>query len=279
LIQDKRGFLGAGNMAEALIRGLLETNTCGTGNLLASDPNEIRLAHMSKTYSITTHPSNVSLAQATSVLLLAVKPQQVGEVLEEIRPALDPQRHTLISICAGIPTQFIEQQARLPLKVVRVMPNTPARLQTGAAAFCLGKYAGETETRLTQLLFESVGVVVRIEETQMNAATALSGSGPAYVFKLCEMMTDVGRQMGIPDKEADVLARQTILGAARMLDESGQSAEALRQAVTSPGGTTQAAMDYLSNTDFEKLFQNALLAARDRGQALTPIVEKDSDTK
>ncbi|MCK5243190.1 pyrroline-5-carboxylate reductase [bacterium] len=274
MIQHMIGFLGAGNMAEALIRGLIETNKCGGSSLLASDINEIRLAHMSKTYGISTQPGNLALTEAAEVLLLAVKPQQVAEVLGEIRSGLDPQRHTLISIAAGIPTAFIEQQAQCPLKVVRVMPNTPARLKAGAAAFCLGQYAGEAEILLTHLLFETVGIVVQVKESLLNAVTALSGSGPAYIFKLCEMMTAAGLKMGLPADVADDLARQTILGAARMLTETGKSAEELRQAVTSPGGTTQAALEYLGNSDFEQVFQAALLAARDRAQSLMPIVKK-----
>jgi len=277
LIQQKIGFLGAGNMAEALIRGLVKTKNCTVDKLVASDINEIRLAHVAKTHAIATLPNNRALVQNCAVLILAVKPQQVAEVLTEIRPVLDPSRHTLISIAAGIPTTYIEKKTGCCLKVIRVMPNTPARLQAGATAFCLGQYAGEAETLLAHLLFESIGIVVRVEESLMDSVTALSGSGPAYVFKLCEMMTAAGIQMGIPEEAAEQLSIQTIMGAARMLRESGQQAAELREAVTSPGGTTQAALNYLADSDFETVFIQALMAARDRGRALTPAADMEAE--
>jgi len=270
MMRDRLGFIGAGNMAEALIRGLLETSTLSRDQIFATDVNEIRLAHMAKTHGIQTAASNRELAQNCTVLLLAVKPQQAAEVLADLGLGLDPEAHMLISIAAGLPTAYLEKALAKKIRVVRVMPNTPARLRTGATAFCLGQYAGEAESLLTRHLFESVGVTVRVEEKLMNAVTALSGSGPAYVFKFCEMMTSAGQEMGLPEEESRQLAIQTILGAALMLKETGQSATELRTAVTSPGGTTEAALNRLAASDFEAVFIEALKAARDRGAELTP---------
>jgi pyrroline-5-carboxylate reductase len=270
VIQNNLGFIGAGNMAEALIRGILETGVCNPENIVAADVNEIRLAHMAKFYGISTTPSNQALAQTCPILILAVKPQHAGEALAELAPELHPERHVLISIAAGLTTTYLEKALKKKIKVVRVMPNTPARLRAGATAFCLGQLSGEAETLLTRRIFEAVGTVVRVDEKQMNAVTALSGSGPAYVFKLCEMMTAAGMEMGLPAEESEQLSIQTILGAGRMLSECGQTAEALRIAVTSPAGTTEAALKTLASSDFEHVFKDALKAARDRGAALTP---------
>ena len=267
--QPAIGFLGSGNMAESLIRGLRETAVCLPEKITTSDINEIRLAYMAEKYGVQTTLHNRELAQKCPVLVLAVKPQQAEAVMTEIRSVLDQERNIVISLVAGLTTAGLEKACGMPLKVVRVMPNTPARVRAGATAFCLGQYAGEAETLLTHMLFEPVGIVVRVEEALMNAVTALSGSGPAYVFHLCEMMIKAGMQMGLSSREAEVLSVQTILGAARMLHETGQPAAELRATVTSPGGTTEAALDYLANSDYQQIFIAALQAARDRGQDLT----------
>ncbi|MCK5218187.1 pyrroline-5-carboxylate reductase [bacterium] len=267
--QPTIGFLGSGNMAESLIRGLQETAVCLPEKITASDINEIRLAYMAEKYGVQTTLNNRELARKCSVLVLAVKPQQADAVMNEMRSVLDPEKNILISLVAGLTTAGLEKAVGQWLKVVRVMPNTPARLRAGTTAFCLGQYAGEAETLLTHMLFEPVGIVVRVEEALMNAVTALSGSGPAYVFHLCEMMIKAGVQMGLSSREAGVLSVQTIMGAARMLNETGQPAAELRAAVTSPGGTTEAALDYLAASDYQEIFIKALEAARNRGKEIT----------
>lgn len=274
MIQQSIGFIGAGNMAEAMVRGLLETKTCIPERLWAADVNELRTAFFSKSYGVHTAPSNLEMARACPLLVLAVKPQQAAAALKEIRPGLLPDTHLLLSIAAGIPTSFLEKAAGLPLKIIRAMPNTPVRLRAGATAYCLGQHAGEPENLIARIIFESIGTAVRVEETSLNAVTALSGSGPAYVFALCEMMTRAGAEMGLAAEDAERLSVQTILGAARMLAESGQKAGPLREAVTSPGGTTEAALRYLQEAGFEGIFRRALMAAKERAAALTP---RDAD--
>jgi len=270
VIEATIGFLGAGNMAEALVRGLLETRTCDATRLFTSDVSAARLSYMAETYGIQILTDNSTLARSCNVLVLAVKPQQVSEVIGGLRPALNPDRHVLISIAAGVPTSYLEKASGLPLKVVRVMPNTPAKLRAGATAFCLGRYAGPEEERLAEILFSAVGLSLSTQESLMNAVTALSGSGPAYVFRLCEVMTTAGLDLGLSPQDAERLSIQTILGSARMLAESGQSAVDLRQAVTSKGGTTAAALQSLDAAGFEDMFKTALRAARDRARELTP---------
>jgi pyrroline-5-carboxylate reductase len=264
------GFLGAGNLAEALLRGLLETRTCLPSQLYLSDPNGERTAFLSEALGVHTAHDNPALAAKCPVLVLAVKPQQVPLVLAQVRAALDPKRHVLISVAAGVPTAYLEQVIGKPLKLVRAMPNTPAKVRAGATAYCLGRHAGPDEDRLAQVLFSAVGLAVRLDEALLDAVTALSGSGPAYVFRLCEVLTAAGTALGLPPAEADRLARQTIYGAACMLKESGERAEDLRRAVTSPGGTTEAALKRLDEGGLAALFQDALLAARDRARELAP---------
>jgi pyrroline-5-carboxylate reductase len=263
------GFIGAGNMAEALIRGFIETKTCGADQLWASDVNAERLTWMSQTFGVKTTPDNALLAASCQVIILAIKPQQIPVALKSLRPHFKPE-HLLLSIAAGIPTGYLEKCVAQPLKIVRIMPNTPAKLRAGASAFCLGKFAGDAEKELVQTLFAAVGTVVCVAETDMNAVTALSGSGPAYFFKICELMTQAGQSMGLTESVAKTLSIQTMLGAARMLAETGQEAGELRQAVTSKGGTTEAALTLWEQTNFSEIFKNGLLRARDRALELTP---------
>jgi pyrroline-5-carboxylate reductase len=264
------GFLGAGNMAEALLRGLLETRTCLPSQLYLSDPNGERTAFLSEALGVHTVPDNPALAAKCPVLVLAVKPQQVPLVLSQVRDALDPTRHVLVSVAAGVPTPYLEKVLGKPLRLVRAMPNTPAKVRAGTTAYCLGRHAGPSEDRLAQTLFSAVGLAVKLDEGLLDAVTALSGSGPAYVFRLCEVLTSAGTALGLPADEADRLARQTLYGAALMLKESGESAETLRRAVTSPGGTTEAALKRLEAGGLSELFQDALRAARDRARELAP---------
>ncbi|MCD4812649.1 pyrroline-5-carboxylate reductase [bacterium] len=275
MIQQTIGFIGAGNMAEAIIRGLLETKSCMPDQIIVTDINEIRLAHMVKTHRIRSAPDPKTMLADCTGLVLAVKPQQIENLLSEIKDEVTPAAHTVISIAAGIPTTYIEKLIGGMIKVVRVMPNTPARFLAGAAAFCLGQHATETDEILALEIFESIGIAVKIEEPLMDAVTALSGSGPAYVFKMCEMMIAAGKTMGLPAAEAELLSVQTLFGAARMLKESGQSAAELREAVTSKGGTTQAALTRLAEDGFSEIFTQALLAAKMRSRELQPKTSGD----
>ncbi len=273
MISSPLGFLGAGNMAEALIRGLVETGTCLPEKIFAADPQAARLDFLARTYRMQTVTDNRALAAACPLLVLAVKPQQAEVVFSGLRGALDSQRHVIFSIAAGLTTAYLERAAGVPLRIVRLMPNTPAKLRAGATAFCLGRNAGETERRLARELFGAVGLVVEVEEKLMNAVTALSGSGPAYVFRLCELMAEAGEELGLPREASERLSVQTLLGAARMLAEGGQSAAALRAAVTSAGGTTEAALQSLEDSRWAELFKAAVQKARDRARALSPDSE------
>jgi pyrroline-5-carboxylate reductase len=270
VIETNLGFLGAGNMAEALIRGFLETGTCTAQRVWAADVNTDRLAYMASTLGVHTTQNNAELLDNCPLVLLAVKPQQLPDLLKALQPHFKPSQHTVLSIAAGIPLGVLEKWLGQPMKLVRLMPNTPAKLRAGATAFCLGRLSGEPEKKIVEHLFAAVGTVTQVEETAMNAVTALSGSGPAYVFRLCEVMAAAGEALGLSAPVAKALTVQTILGAARMLSETGEEAAALRQAVTSKGGTTEAALAQLEIGHFAELFVVALQKARDRAAELTP---------
>ncbi len=263
------GFIGSGNMAEALIKGLVGKGVLAPDHIYCADINPGRLETLRQSYQIQPVSGNLELAERASLLILAVKPQQAREVLTQLAPALDPERHVLISIAAGLTTAYLETCLQKPMKIVRVMPNTPARIQAAASAYCLGAHATGHEGQVTADLFRAVGLVLPVEESLMDAVTALSGSGPAYVFYLCEVLIQSALTLGLGKQQARALAVETIWGAAQLLKQGDQSPEALRKAVTSPGGTTEAALAVLEQRRLPAIFKEALTAARDRGRVLS----------
>jgi pyrroline-5-carboxylate reductase len=202
-----------------------------------------------------------------TTLVVAVKPQDMAAALAEIGDLVRPDQ-LLISIAAGITTGFIEQRLSAQVPVVRVMPNTPALVDEAISVISAGSFAGERHLALAEELFRSVGKTARVPEVQQDAATALSGSGPAYVYYLVEAMVDAGILLGMPRKTAMELVTQAVFGAATMLRESGEHPVILREAVTSPGGTTIAAIRELENHGVRAAFLAAIEAARDRGREL-----------
>lgn len=249
-------FVGAGNMAGALIRGLIDTKTIAPGLVTAADPDQARLDSLRSELAIRTSQSNETAVENADVVVLATKPQVFDQVLPTLALSLRPTA-LIISIAAGISTRAIERKLQPGAHVVRTMPNTPALVGVGATAVAAGAHATEDDLTLAQKLFESVGIVVRVPETQIDAVTGLSGSGPAYVFAMIEALRDAGTREGLAEATALLLASQTVLGAARLLLELGEAPESLRQKVTSPGGTTFAGLQALS----EEGFRDALLSA------------------
>jgi pyrroline-5-carboxylate reductase len=263
------GCIGAGNMAEAILRGLLQTQTLPPAKLTATDILTDRLNALAKELGMKVCSTNTELVKRAHFVLLAIKPQQILSVLEEIRETLDGEKKIIISIAAGITTAVIEKALNKPVSVIRVMPNTPARILAGASAIARGQYASAQEAEQVQKIFSAIGLTVVIPEEQLDAVTALSGSGPAYIFRLCEILQNSGQTLGLSAETARMLAIQTIYGAGRMLKESQMAPEALRQAVTSKGGTTEAALAVLEAAQWDRIVQQAMLAARDRSQALS----------
>jgi pyrroline-5-carboxylate reductase len=258
-------FIGGGNMATALIHGLLEKHTTRAEQLLVSDIRPEGLEQLRQRYGVeTTHDNR--LACAREIVVLGVKPQTFGALLPEIAPHIG--EHTLvISIAAGVPLHAIEQ--RLPrARVVRAMPNTPALVSEGATALAAGARATADDVALATTIFASVGRVVQVDDANMDAVTALSGSGPAYVFLLAEALSRAGAELGLAPETAAVLAAQTLYGAGKLLAQSAESPSELRRKVTSPGGTTAAGIGVLESHHFANTIAACLRAACMRGREL-----------
>jgi pyrroline-5-carboxylate reductase len=257
--------VGAGKIGETLLSGLLRAGW-PSDRLLATVRREERASELAGRYGIDV-VSNAVAAQRADVLVLAVKPQDIGALLDELRPAISGGV-LVMSIAAGIPTGFVE--ARLPegTPVVRVMTNTPALVDEAMSAISAGAHASEADLEQTEALFRPLGKTIRVPESQQDAVTALSGSGPAYFFYLVEAMTDAGILLGLPRQVAHDLIVQAAIGSAIMLRDSGEHPVRLREAVTSPAGTTIAAIRELENHRVRAAFLAALEAARDRAREL-----------
>jgi pyrroline-5-carboxylate reductase len=258
-------FIGGGNMATALIQGLIATHTARREQLLVSDVRQEGLVQLRDKYGVRTTLDN-RVACNSDILVLSVKPQTFAGLLPAIAPHLAPST-LVISIAAGVPLRAIE--AALPQsRVVRAMPNTPALVSAGATAIAPGSKATPEDMALATKIFVSVGQVVHVDEAQMDAVTALSGSGPAYVFLLAEALAAAGAELGLAPEIASVLAAQTIYGAGRLLIESHDPPSELRRKVTSPGGTTAAGLAALEARDFAGAVAACLRAANARGAEL-----------
>ncbi|MFI7701787.1 pyrroline-5-carboxylate reductase [Nonomuraea sp. NPDC049480] len=258
-------ILGTGKMGEALLSGLLRAGF-KPGDIMATTRRPERAQALRETYGVRT-VSNSEAAKAADTLILAVKPQDMATLLAEIAPYV-PADRLVISAAAGITTAFVEQRLGVDVPVVRAMSNTPIRFDEAMSVISAGAHAGEEHLKLTEDLLKPVGKVLRIPESQQDAATALSGSGPAYFFYLVEAMVDAGILLGMPRAAALDMVTQSIVGAAVMLRDSGEHPVILREAVTSPGGTTIAAIAELERHSVRAAFLAAIEAARDRSRQL-----------
>jgi pyrroline-5-carboxylate reductase len=263
----KLGFIGGGNMAEAIAHGILKAGLFKPGDLLVADPSHERRELLSSKLGIKALASSAEVAGQSETILLAVKPQKIEEALEQIKPHVNPQK-LIISIVAALTTDFIQKHLAASTRVVRVMPNTPMLVGAGASAICKGQHASEADVEFAWKIFSAGGKAIKVDEKLMDAVTSLSGSGPAYVFYLAEAMAEAGRKLGLSAADADLLGRQTIVGAGRMLEQTPDSAAELRRKVTSPGGFTQAAIEHMQSKEFFELMAGALKAAADRGREL-----------
>ncbi|MFL6241077.1 MAG: pyrroline-5-carboxylate reductase [Actinomycetes bacterium] len=258
-------ILGAGKMGEALLSGLLRAGRT-PNELFFTERHPERAAILESRYDVRAL-TTAAAAQAADTLLIAVKPQEIAALLDELRPATTPG-HLVVSIAAGIPTPFIEQRLPDGVPVVRVMSNTPVLVDEAMSVLSAGAHASEEHLERTEKLLRAVGKVVRVPEAQLDAVTALSGSGPAYFFYLVEAMIDAGILLGLPRAVAAELIVQTAIGSAVMLRDSGEHPVQLREAVTSPGGTTIAAIRELEKHGVRAALLDALEAARDRSREL-----------
>ena len=270
-------FIGAGNMATALIRGLVRTNTLPAARIIASDLDAARLDALRDELGIRTTTDNAVALAEGDVVVLAVKPQVFPKVLPILRGSVSDDA-LVVSVAAGISTRIVEGALSENARVVRTMPNTPALVGAGATGIAAGAHATEEDLSLAQTLFESVGVVARVPEAELDAVTGLSGSGPAYVFALIEALRDAGVGEGLSEEVSLELASQTVFGAAKLLLEENESPETLRERVTSPGGTTRAGLDALEKSGFSEVIAGAVRAATRRSNELRQIAEGATGT-
>lgn len=270
------GFIGAGNMAEAIARGLLRQAVYQPSDIRATDPNPERQRLFNDELGIACSEECSKAAAASDIVILAVKPFVMAEALQQVGPMMKAGA-LVISIAAGISSKFIEEAlspnagAVVPgggVRVVRVMPNTPMLVGKGMSAIARGRFASEHDLIAAERIFSAGGATVRIPEELMDAVTAVSGSGPAYIFFMTEALTQAGVAAGLTEAQAGQLARQTVVGAAELLAQSKDTPAELRRKVTTPKGTTQAAIETMQGGDFVGLMTRAVAAAAKRAKEL-----------
>ncbi|MGD9727990.1 MAG: pyrroline-5-carboxylate reductase [Nitrospiraceae bacterium] len=265
-LHSKLAVLGGGQMAEALIGGLLASQGSRPSDIRVTDPLAARREVLKTRFGVQVGERNEAAAEWADVVLIAVKPQLVERVLADIVSVVNGK--LVVSIAAGIPLAWIRQRAPAVRAIIRAMPNTPALVREGITALAAESSCSEQESAFVRNLFESVGRVVMVEERLMDAVTGLSGSGPAYVFVAIEALADGGVKMGLPRRTAELLAAQTVLGAARLLMERSEHPARLKDQVASPGGTTIAGLHRLEEGGFRATLMAAVEAATKRSEEL-----------
>lgn len=261
------GFVGAGNMAGALIRGLLQSKAVGPDQIWASDVKAEHLTELSKTYGITTTHDNEAVVRATDVVVIAVKPQVVDRILASISAGL-AEDAVVVSIAAGVPIAAIEERLPIGARVIRSMPNTAAMALAGATAISPGTHATPNDILVARALFEAVGRCTVLDESLLDAVTGLSGSGPAYVMVIIDALADGGVKVGLGRDTALMLAAQTVYGAAKLQLETGEHPGRLKDMVTSPGGTAIAGLHTLETGGLRRTLIDAVEAAAARAAEL-----------
>ncbi len=274
------GFIGAGNMAEAMISGLIRTNTLSARLIRAADPSSKRRSHIAEMYGIETEADNLFVVQRCPIVVFAVKPQQMASVVTDLAARngfMEPFRRLVISVAAGLTiTSFekwiyegIPDHQRHRIAIVRVMPNTPALVGEGISAFSANAAATPDDLSVTRRILSAMGETVHCEESRMNAVTAVSGSGPAYCFYFLEAITAAGEKLGLTEEEAEKLAFATFRGSLRLLEAQKEKPAILRGKVTSPGGTTEAAIRVFDDAGVRRAIMEAVEAAAKRASELS----------
>jgi len=276
MLNSKRiGFIGSGNMGEALIKGLISSGSTPCENIVCSDIREERLKVIKDTFKINVTIDNLEVVSRSDIIIYAVKPQIMAAVLRETADSLDMSK-IIISIAAGVPMAAIESCLNKDLRLIRVMPNVAVSVQEGASAVCAGKHAREEDIQLALSIFNSVGRSIFLKENYlMDAVTGLSGSGPAYIFLIVDALADAGVKVGLSRREALFLSIQTVLGASKMLLETNAHPGELKDMVTSPGGTAIVGLHNLEMGGLRTTLINAVEAATNRSVELGNIMVKN----
>ncbi len=266
---EKIGFVGGGNMAACLMTGLIQSGFSAQ-NIWVSDVREDVLLKHAEHLNVNTTTENAQLAHVVDVVVLAVKPQVLRETAQEIAAIVQKKQSLVVSIAAGIGQKSLRHWLGDHVAIVRTMPNTPALVMSAVTALHANEYVGDDEKQLAENILRAVGITLWVEhESELDAVTAVSGSGPAYFFLLMEAMEWAAVELGLNEKTARILVQQTAMGAAKIALESSDTPAQLRQRVTSPGGTTQKALDVFEQGEFKQLVSKALHAARDRSIELS----------
>jgi pyrroline-5-carboxylate reductase len=260
-------IFGIGAMGSALVKSWITSKLIQPARITAADVDEAKCKQMAARYKIKVATDGLKALKSAGLVILAVKPQQMKELLVRVGPQI-PKKALVISIAAGVSTGQLERALAQGCPIVRVMPNTPALLGAGMAAVAKGSRAKSGHVKLVLNLFSAMGKAIEVTEDKMDLVTGLSGSGPAYVFRMVEAMTSAGVKGGLSGDTAFLLAAQTVYGAGRMMLETGKSPEELRVQVTSPGGTTQAGLKALDVRGFKETLEAAITAATDRSVEL-----------
>ena len=261
------GFIGAGRMATALAQGLISSGFVSADQVVATDVVPAALDSFAEQTAARVVASTSAVVNASDVVFLAVKPQQMPQVLSGLSTLLE-ERHLIISIAAGVPLAVYESALGRNRRIIRVMPNTPCLVGACAAGFSTGGAATPEDSKLVETMLSTVGIAVQVDEKLLDAVTGLSGSGPAYVYQIIEALSDGAVRVGLPRDIATKLAAQTLLGASRMVLETGQHPGELKDAVTSPGGTTIAGIHALEAGGLRGTLMNAVQAATERSKEL-----------
>ena len=259
-IKETIGFIGAGNMATALISGLINSDQSAS-KIIASSPEQEHLEKLSKDFGIKTTNNNLEIVDNSDIVILAVKPNIVQAVIDEIKDVATDKDILIISIAAGVKIEKIESQLGSPMRVIRAMPNTPASIMEGVTAICANSNAQSNDIENAKLLFECVGKITHINEKDIDIFTALIGSGPAYIFYLIESLLDSSKNLHLPELEKKDLIASMISGAANLVLNSDESPNVLRKKVTSPGGVTQTAIEEFETEGLKEILSKSMIAA------------------
>jgi len=275
MLRNKQiGFVGTGNMGEALIHGLLHGHLCRPEQILCSDVRPERLKAVREQHGVRGTSHNLEVVKQSDIIVLAVKPQIMKQVVEELAKHLDLSK-LIISIAAGVPLDAIESCAKKELKLIRVMSNICVSVREGVSAIAGGKHASKEDLMMAKTIFDSVGKSIFIEEYLLDAVTGLSGSGPAYIFLIIDALADAGVKVGLSRDDSLILASQTVLGAAKMLIETGEHPGKLKDMVTSPGGTAIAGLHTLEQGGVRTTLINAVEVATERSKALGEMMKNN----
>ena len=261
-------FIGGGNMASCLIGGML-ANGFSSQDIIVSEPNEASRQRIASTHGVITTEDNISAVSQADIVVLAVKPQVMAAVAEPLAAGLD-HGPIVVSIAAGIPVNALQNWLGQELKIVRAMPNTPAMVQSGATGVFASESLSEDQHLVIENIFSAVGYACWVsQESDIDAVTAVSGSGPAYFFLIYEAMLKVAQELGLDSQTSSQLTLHTAMGAARLALSSDSAPDELRKQVTSPGGTTQAAIDSFQAQDLEGIFRAAMTSALKRAKEMS----------